>query len=145
LAARGYRVLGLVGVSAVLAAVVSLLLGPYWLVDNFILAFAALYIISYCLRKSEPSLWPEMRRPVVRSRVEHYTQVIRAGESAAVKKYASNPFESAVLSLSDFRSLDDQTLRRLVAARSAEIEASQRENSDPQAGRRGPEKSLTSP
>jgi len=98
------------------AVLVGTVLGPFWLVDNLLLAFAAVSIIVFCLLKAEPSLWTQGRRPVVRSRIEHYSLVIRTRRPADLKRYASNPFEESLLNMPDIGSISEEDLGRLVAS-----------------------------
>lgn len=102
--------------AVVAAALLGAVLGPFWVIDNFLLAVAAISVIVFCLLKVEPSLWSEGRRPVVRSRVDHYSQLVRTKRPAVMKRYASNEFEKALLSMTDVRHVSEEELRRIITS-----------------------------
>jgi hypothetical protein len=106
---RAYIVIGILG-----AGVVALLTAPYKELYFFVLAFSALMIAEYCLRKVDLPSWLRIKRPEVRSRVFRYAEIAKAGRRGASTSWVLDN-KLAVFSATELRNLPREELANLEA------------------------------
>jgi hypothetical protein len=103
------------------AAVLATLTAPYWEFDGFVLAFSALMIAQYCLQKVELPPWLRVKKPEVRSKVFHYSEIARKDRRHSSRKWVVDD-KSEVFLNAELKNLPREELEQL----EAELQAAER-------------------
>jgi hypothetical protein len=105
-----------IALAAALAVAFGASVGPYWVDDAVVFAVFSFAICVSCFARVDeaPRTDSEDRGYFPRSRIAHYALVsrIKSGSSTALASY--NPFERAVLSEPDWRTLSAEELKRII-------------------------------
>jgi hypothetical protein len=101
--------------SAVLvAAVLGLLTGYFWIAEALTVSVIALFLIADTLKKAEVARPPEEAPHLVMSRIEHYARVARVKDGRKLAPTAGNPFERALLMTPSWKDLQRPELEKAV-------------------------------
>ncbi len=107
--ATAYTVIGIAS-----AAVVAVLTAPYRAIDISVVAFSAMMVGAYCLRKAELPPWLKITKPEVRSRVFRYAELAKTGARDPSKNWVINDKQS-LFSATELRNLPHKELVELEA------------------------------